>query len=145
MSAGFSWKWRAIIPFLAEEQDVVRSNTITRASHGSDGPPEKKSNTTKVQTQAIDKWALRAAQQKKGKVSGPSWVAGRPPWSADQPMAPTALSLWHGTPSLDGEVGSKRPLLKFRLWRGWLPSINMRGGAPFHGMEKLVKSYSLKM
>jgi len=39
-------------------------------------PPEKKFNITKAQTSTIDKWDPKAAQQKKGKVGGSSWVVG---------------------------------------------------------------------
>ena len=66
-----------IIPFSAKEQDVVRSNTITRDSHGSEGPPEKKTNVNRVKTH-INKWAQRTAQPKK---------------VADEPMGPTAFRL----------------------------------------------------
>ena len=56
--------------------------------HGLEGPPEKKTNVTEAKTQPIDKWAQRTAQWKKGKVGGPSWVAGRPPWLADVAAPP---------------------------------------------------------
>ena len=76
MSAGFSWKWRAIIPFSAEEQDVVRSNKVTRASHGSNGPPEKKTKMNRVKTHTIDKWAREQPNRRKGRSVGPAgWPA----------------------------------------------------------------------
>ena len=61
-----------------------RSNTVTRAPHGSDGPPEKKTNINRVKTHTIDKWAPRAAHRTKGKVGGPTR------WPADHPGRPTS-------------------------------------------------------
>ena len=135
----FQLKMEGNHSLFSQGANAARSNIITRASRGSDGPPGKKTNRNKVKTHTIDKWAPRAAHRTKGKVSGPTRR------SADQPMGPTTFSLRRGTLSLDGEVGSRSTLLEFRPRRGWLPSINMRGGALFHGMEKLVKSYSIKM
>ena len=76
-----------------QEGNTDQSDITTQALHGLEGLLEKKTNVTEAKIQPIDKWAQRTAQWKKGKVGGPSWVAGRPPWSADQPMGPTALSL----------------------------------------------------
>ena len=143
MSAEFSWKWRAIIPFSAKEQDAVQSNTATRTQHGLKGPPEKKSNITKAQTSTIDKWAPRIDQPKKGKGGGPSGMAGRPPWSADQPMGPTTFRLRRGSSPLDGKVGSRGFILNSKPSRGWLPSINMRGGAPFQGVKEKIDEATL--
>ena len=137
MSADFSWKWRAIISFSAKEQDAVQSNAATRTQHGLKGPPEKKSNITKAQTSTIDTWAPRAAQSKKGKVGGPNGMADRPPWLADEPMGSTAFRLRRGSSPLDGKVGSRGFILNSKPSRGWLPSINMMGGAPIQDMEEM--------
>ena len=107
-----------------------QSDIPTRASHGSKGPPEKKFNRIRAQTTTINKWTLEEAQPKKEKVGGPT---GRP---ADLPMGPTASSLRRGSSSLDGEVGSRGYLLIPRPRRGWLPTIYMRGGAPFQDITK---------
>ena len=108
--------------------NIDQSDIATRASHGSKGPPEKKFNITRAQTTTISKWTPEAAQPKKEKVGG---ATGRP---ADLPMGPTTLSLRRGSSSLDDEVGSRRNELNSRPWKEWLPSINMRGGAPFQGV-----------
>ena len=34
-------------------------------------------------------------------------------------------------------------MLKTRPWRGWLPSINMRGGAPFQGVKEKIDEATL--
>ena len=61
-------------------------------------------------------------------------MAGQPPWMVAGSVGPTAFRLRRVTPTLAPYVGSRRLVLKTRPWRGWLPSINMRGGASFHGM-----------
>ena len=60
---------------LSQGADVVRSNIITRASHGTDGPLEKKTSSNEVKPHTNNKWAPRAAQGTKEKVGGPT---GRP-------------------------------------------------------------------
>ena len=109
-------------------------------------PPEKKFSRTRAQTTTINKWTPEAAQPKKEKVGGPT---GRP---ADLPMGPAALSLRRGSSSLDNEVGSRWFMHNSRPRRGWLPSIYMRGGAPFQASNlssqntsSKQSSYSLKM
>ena len=69
---------------LSQGADVVRSNIITRASHGSDGPSEKKTSSNEAKPHTNDKWAPRAAQGTKEKVGGPT---GRP---ADPPVGQPA-------------------------------------------------------
>ena len=130
MSAGFSWKWRAIIPFLAKEQ--TPTNQILPRSHYMDwrAYQRRKPMWQKPIHKPLTSGPREQPSGRKGRSTGP---AG---WSADQPMGPTSLSLWRGTPSLDGEVGSGRLQLKSRPRRGWLPSINMRGGAPFQGVKR---------
>jgi len=65
-------------------------------------------------------------------ASAPKEMAsGDGPWSAD------AFELRRGSSSLDGEVSSRRFLPISWLRRGWLPSIYMRGGAPFEVMEEM--------
>ena len=69
---------------LSQGANIVRSTIITRASHGSDGPPEKKTNSNEAKPHTNDKWAPRAAQGTKEKVGGPT---GRP---ADPPVGQPA-------------------------------------------------------
>ena len=102
MSADFSMKWRAIIPFLAKEQDAIQSDATTQASHGLEGPPEKETDNKKAETQSNDKWAWRTAHTKKGKVGGPSGVVGRPAHGPHRLQAP------RGCPLLVSYVGSRR-------------------------------------
>ena len=93
-------------------------------------PPEKKTSKNEAKPHTSDKWAPRAAHGTKEKVSGPT---GRP---ADLPMGPTSSRLRRGSSSLDGEVGSRCPVHNSRPWRGWLPSIYMRGGDLFQDITK---------
>ena len=121
MSAGFSLKWRAITPFWPRSKHrlIIHRHTWIKR------PPEQKSSRNKAKPHTSDKWAPRAVHGTKEKVSGPT---GRP---ADLPMGPTSSSLRRGSSSLDGEVGSRSPVHNSRPSKGWLPSIYMRGGAPF--------------
>ena len=73
-------------------------------------------------------------------------VGGQPPYrQADLPMGPTASNLRRGSSSLDGEVGSRGSLLNSRPRRGWLPSIYMRGGAPFLSSHHQASSYQVTL
>ena len=60
-------------------------------------------------------------------------VGGRPTY----PRGPPASSLRRGSSSLDGEVGSRRPMHNSRPSKGWLPTIYMRGGAPFQASPSI--------
>ena len=71
------------------------------SSHGLEGPPEQETDMTKDKSQANDKWAQSTAHQDKGEGLWPYWVAGRPPWSADGPVGPTASTLPRGDLPLD--------------------------------------------
>ena len=62
------------------------------SKHGLEGPPEQETDIPEAKTSANDKWAQSSTQPKKAEVGWADWVAGRPPWSADQPMGPTDLS-----------------------------------------------------
>ena len=68
----FQLKMEVNHTLFSQGANAARSNIITRASRGSDGPPGKKTNMNKVKTHTIDKWAPRAAHSTKGKVSGPT-------------------------------------------------------------------------
>ena len=57
------------------------------SEYGVEGPPEQETDMTKANTRASDKWA--------------HWEAGRPAWSADLLVGPTALNLPRGGSSLD--------------------------------------------
>ena len=94
-------------------------------------PPEQKFSRNKAEPHTSNKWAPRAAHGAKEKVGGPS---GRP---ADLPMGPTASSLRCDNSSLYGEVGSRRPMHNSRPSKGWLPTIYMRGGAPFQASPSI--------
>ena len=97
MSAGFSWKWRAITPFWLRSKHWLIRHHHTWIKR----PPEQKFSRNKAEPHTSNKWAPRAAHGAKEKVGGPS---GRP---ADLPMDPTASSLRRGSSSLDGEVSSR--------------------------------------
>ena len=58
-------------------------------------------------------------------------------------MGPTAFELRRGISSLAPNVGSGENLLISRPRRGWLPSINMRGGAPFQGVKEKIDEATL--
>ena len=65
-------------------------------------------------------------------------LRGRPPYRpTDLSLGPTASSLLRGSSSLDGEVGSRSPVHNSRPSKGWLPSIYMRGGAPFQSSPSI--------
>jgi len=64
-------------------------------------------------------------------------MAGQPPWMVAGSVGPTAFRLRRVTPLLAPYVGSRRNMLYSCPWRGWLPSIYMRGGAPFQDMEEM--------
>ena len=51
-------------------------------------------------------------------------------------MGPIAFRFRCGSSSLDDEVGSRGSTPISRPGKGWLPSINMRGGAPFQGVKE---------
>ena len=140
MSAGFSWKWRVISPFWLRSKHILiryRRTWIKR-------PPEQKFSRNKAEPHTSDKWAPRAAHGTKEKVDGHT------KGPADLPLGPTASSLRRGSSSLDGEVGSRSLVHNSRPSKGWLPSIYMKGGAPFqathiHQANTYYSSYSLKM
>ena len=68
MSAGFSWKWRAITPFVpkSKHQPIRRRHTWIKR------PPEKKSSRNKAKPCTSDKWAPKAAHGAMEKVGGPT-------------------------------------------------------------------------
>ena len=102
------------------------------SEHGLEGPPEQETDILEANTRAIDKWAQSTARGDKGEGRWPHWVAGRPPWSSNGPMGPTASNLPRGGSTLDVEGGSER--LSCRMDSPWpcLPLINTRGGEMKH-------------
>ena len=80
-------------------QDMTFQQIKTRhvSEHGLEGPPEQETDISEAHPRANDKWAQGTAQQKKTEVGWPHWVAGRPPWSANGPVGPTASGLQRGS------------------------------------------------
>ena len=80
----------------------IRTRHMSR--HGLEGPPEQETDMTEAKTYTIDKWAQSTTQSSKEEIGWPYWLVGRPPWSADGPVGPTALTLPCGASSLDIDV-----------------------------------------
>jgi len=117
MSAGFSWKWRAITPFLGSKQRLIRHHHtwIKR-------PLEQKFSRNKAEPHTNNKWAPRAAHGTKEKVGGPS---GRP---ADLHVSRPAhgphhlqASTWHSL------IGS----MSVQVVPCWIPG-RAKGGSPLY-------------
>ena len=84
-------------------QDMTFQRIRTRhvSKHGLEGPPEQETDIPEAKTSANDMWAQNTTQPRKAEVDWAHWVAGRPPWSADWPVGPTASNLPRGGSPLD--------------------------------------------
>ena len=100
-------------------------------THGSKGHQSRNSVGTRPSHTPVTNGPRGQPMEQRRRSVGP--LGGR---AADLPMGPTTLSLRRGSSSLDGEVGSRCPVHNSRPWRGWLPSIYMRAGAPFQDITK---------
>ena len=96
MSAGFSWKWRAITPFVPRSKHrlIRRRHTWTKR------PLDKKSSKNEAKPYTINQWALRTAHRRKEKVGWAQWEAGRPigrppcPWAPPPQVFDVATPHW---------------------------------------------------
>ena len=122
-----------------------RHRLIRHHQHGLKGHQSRISLETKPgYTPSTSRPRVQPMEQRRRSV-GP--VGGRPTYrSADLATGPTASNLRRGSSSLDGDVGSRRPVHNSRPSKGWLPTIYMRGGAPFQASPSIKQpSHSLKM
>ena len=113
---------------MIQDTTIQRIRTRHVSEYGLEGSPEQETDIPEAKPSANDKWAQSTTHQDKGEGRWPHWVAGRPPWSANGPVGPTASNLPCGGSTLDVEGGSER--LNCRMDSPWpfLPPINTKGG-----------------
>ena len=76
---------------MIQDTTIQQIKTQHVSKHGLEGPPEQETNTPEVNSRTFDKWAQEITHRPKGEGRWAQQVVGRPPWSADGPVGPTAF------------------------------------------------------